>query len=198
MPERSIEDMDKAGIATAITSVTTPGVWIGDDEQRRRLARESNDCGAARRRSSGAVLDIRGRATAAHGGKSRRDRVWARRAQGPTASRCSRAIATSGRAIRSSIRSWRSSTAARPWCSCIRRHHCAAAGCCPACTSTWSNTASIRPAPSPAFCSAARRYFIATSAASFATTAAPRRSWRSAWCARPASTSRSPNTCRMG
>ena len=45
-PARSIEDMDKAGVATAITSVTTPGVWIGDHEQGRRLARDSNDYAA--------------------------------------------------------------------------------------------------------------------------------------------------------
>jgi predicted TIM-barrel fold metal-dependent hydrolase len=45
-PARSLEDMDRAGVATAITSVTTPGVWIGDDEQGRRLARDSNDFAA--------------------------------------------------------------------------------------------------------------------------------------------------------
>jgi predicted TIM-barrel fold metal-dependent hydrolase len=45
-PERSIEDMDRAGVATAITSVTTPGVWIGDDAQGARLARDSNDYAA--------------------------------------------------------------------------------------------------------------------------------------------------------
>jgi predicted TIM-barrel fold metal-dependent hydrolase len=45
-PARSIEDMDRAGVATAITSVTTPGVWIGDHEQGQRLARDSNDYAA--------------------------------------------------------------------------------------------------------------------------------------------------------
>src|SRR5260370_22210155 len=42
-PERSIEDMDRAGVATAITSTTTPGVWIVDLEQVRRLSPNSND-----------------------------------------------------------------------------------------------------------------------------------------------------------
>jgi predicted TIM-barrel fold metal-dependent hydrolase len=41
--EKSLEDMDKAGVATSITSITTPGVWIGDNEQGRRVARECND-----------------------------------------------------------------------------------------------------------------------------------------------------------
>lgn len=41
--ERSLEDMDKAGVATAITSITTPGVWLGDDAQGRRVARECNE-----------------------------------------------------------------------------------------------------------------------------------------------------------
>jgi predicted TIM-barrel fold metal-dependent hydrolase len=42
----TMEDMDKAGVATAITSITTPGVWIGDDAQGRRVARECNDYAA--------------------------------------------------------------------------------------------------------------------------------------------------------
>ncbi len=45
-PERSIEDMDKAGVATSITSITTPGVWIGDHPQGRRVARDCNDYAA--------------------------------------------------------------------------------------------------------------------------------------------------------
>ena len=44
--EKSIDDMDKAGVATSITSITTPGVWIGDDAQGRRVARECNDYAA--------------------------------------------------------------------------------------------------------------------------------------------------------
>ena len=45
-PSRSIEDMDRAGVAVSITSITTPGVWFGDREEARRLARECNDYGA--------------------------------------------------------------------------------------------------------------------------------------------------------
>jgi predicted TIM-barrel fold metal-dependent hydrolase len=45
-PARSIEDMDQAGVATAITSITTPGVWIGDHDQGRRVARDCNDYAA--------------------------------------------------------------------------------------------------------------------------------------------------------
>src|SRR3979490_12971 len=45
-PARSIDDMDRAGVAPAIPSGTTPGVWIGDHEQGRRLARDSNDYAA--------------------------------------------------------------------------------------------------------------------------------------------------------
>jgi len=40
---RSIEEMDRNGVATAITSITQPGVWYGQVEQARMLARASNE-----------------------------------------------------------------------------------------------------------------------------------------------------------
>jgi len=44
--ERAIEDMDEGGVATSITSVTTPGVWFGDIERARKLARLCNEYAA--------------------------------------------------------------------------------------------------------------------------------------------------------
>jgi predicted TIM-barrel fold metal-dependent hydrolase len=45
-PEKSIEDMDKSGVAAAIISTSEPSVWFGDNEAARKLARECNDYGA--------------------------------------------------------------------------------------------------------------------------------------------------------
>ncbi|PWU10363.1 MAG: amidohydrolase [Terriglobia bacterium] len=45
-PARDIELMDKQGVATAMISVTSPGVWFGDREEARKLAREMNEYGA--------------------------------------------------------------------------------------------------------------------------------------------------------
>jgi predicted TIM-barrel fold metal-dependent hydrolase len=46
-PEKSIEEMDKAGIAFAFASTSTPGVWYGDVELGRRLARDWTDAAVA-------------------------------------------------------------------------------------------------------------------------------------------------------
>ncbi len=45
-PAKSIEDMDKGGVATAMVSITNPGLWFGDRAMTRTLARACNDYGA--------------------------------------------------------------------------------------------------------------------------------------------------------
>ncbi|HTC62954.1 MAG TPA: amidohydrolase family protein [Candidatus Saccharimonadales bacterium] len=45
-PEKSIEDMDKGGVATSMISTSEPSVWFGDNEAARKLARECNEYGA--------------------------------------------------------------------------------------------------------------------------------------------------------
>jgi predicted TIM-barrel fold metal-dependent hydrolase len=45
--QRSLDDMDKGGVATAITSIQNPGVWFGKvDEESRKLARACNEYAA--------------------------------------------------------------------------------------------------------------------------------------------------------
>jgi predicted TIM-barrel fold metal-dependent hydrolase len=45
-PARDLEIMDRDGVATALLSITSPGVWFGDPEESARLAREMNEFGA--------------------------------------------------------------------------------------------------------------------------------------------------------
>ena len=45
-PRYSLEQMDQNGVATAIGSMTSPGVWFGNNEEGRRNARDCNEYGA--------------------------------------------------------------------------------------------------------------------------------------------------------
>ena len=49
-PEMSVEAMDRHGITTAVTSISAPGLWFGDDEESVRLARLCNEYAAGIRR----------------------------------------------------------------------------------------------------------------------------------------------------
>ena len=45
-PARAIEQMDRAGVGTAIASISSPGVWFAQGQAGRMRARECNDHGA--------------------------------------------------------------------------------------------------------------------------------------------------------
>jgi len=45
-PAKSIEVMDRHGIATAVTSISAPGFWFGDANATQRLCRHANDYAA--------------------------------------------------------------------------------------------------------------------------------------------------------
>ena len=46
-PSQSLDDMDRGGVATAVVSITNPGLWFGDAAATRQVARACNDYGAA-------------------------------------------------------------------------------------------------------------------------------------------------------
>jgi 6-methylsalicylate decarboxylase len=45
-PEKSIDDLDRAGSAAAVISITNPGLWFGDNQTTNRIARACNEYGA--------------------------------------------------------------------------------------------------------------------------------------------------------
>jgi len=48
---RAIDDMDRNNVATAMLSISTPGIWFGEAEAARKMARICNDYGAELARS---------------------------------------------------------------------------------------------------------------------------------------------------
>ncbi|HLK51418.1 MAG TPA: amidohydrolase family protein [Bryobacteraceae bacterium] len=54
-PAKALEDMDRGGVAASMLSITTPGIWFGDKDETRRMARELNEYGAKM------VADYKGR-----------------------------------------------------------------------------------------------------------------------------------------
>jgi predicted TIM-barrel fold metal-dependent hydrolase len=45
-PARALEELDKNDVMLAVTSISTPGIWFGDNERGRWLARQCNEFGA--------------------------------------------------------------------------------------------------------------------------------------------------------
>ena len=45
-PASAVEALDRVGIATAMLSITAPGVWFGDVQEARKLARDWTDATA--------------------------------------------------------------------------------------------------------------------------------------------------------
>ena len=82
-PAKSIEDMDRGGVAASIVSITNPGLWFGDAPMTKQLARACNEYGAKlvqdhpTRFGLFAAMPLAGRRRDA-----RRDRVRLRHAEG--------------------------------------------------------------------------------------------------------------------
>ena len=45
-PQRSLEEMDRNGVSSCVTSVSAPGVWFGNVAESRRIARQCNEYAA--------------------------------------------------------------------------------------------------------------------------------------------------------
>ena len=149
--EGSLQDMDKAGVATAMLSIMQPGIWFGNDEQGRRLARDCNDYAARLGQGpSRQVRHVRDDSDSRHRGQPQGDRICARRAQGRRHRAADELLRALSRRSDASCRCSRSSTAARRWSTCTRRRRTAARRWSRASRSAPSNTRPTPPARSRA------------------------------------------------
>ena len=148
--QKSLDAMDAAGVATAIVSTSDPGIFFGDFDQAKALARDCNEYQARM------VSDHKGRfgmfttlplpdidntlAEIAYGFDTLK-------AQGVG---MMTSYGTKYLGDPAFVRSWKNSTAARPRCSCIRCNPPAAAMWCRWWATWWWNTAPRPRAPSRA------------------------------------------------
>ena len=82
-PEKSLVDIELSGIATAVLSITTPGVWFGDgdDAGAATLARDCNDYGRSSSPTTAVASACSRRCRCPISMALARDRIRARRAQ---------------------------------------------------------------------------------------------------------------------
>lgn len=72
---RSLDDMDKSGVRTAIVSVSTPGIWFGKADEGRGLAREINEFAARMAIDPGPFRFLRRGAIARHRRQPKGNRI---------------------------------------------------------------------------------------------------------------------------
>jgi hypothetical protein len=128
-PRSAVDRMDQAGVATAINSMTTPGVWFEDGDAARDRARVCNEFGAQM------IGDFPGRfgmfaaVPLPDTDGSLKEIAYELDVLKLDGTGLLRATPASSSAIRRSHRCSRRSTAARPWSSSIRRCRAAAIRC---------------------------------------------------------------------
>ena len=81
-PEKSIEDLDRGGIAAAVLSITNPGLWFGDAGARRGSPGRATSMAPAGAAVSDPLRPVRGDAAARRRRHAEGNRLRLRRAEG--------------------------------------------------------------------------------------------------------------------